>query len=368
MFDILKAKNARINEAAEGFGQLFDEYEFEKIYVLTADGTASITAGGTPPAIRSSLICKRGYSEYNFKGISPGQRQRVLFKPLSGILNQNKFLPIRYMPLTFELELVNNATEPVFSSFTTEFSSDISAANTSIEWQIENPEIKVDLISLDNALDNTYARHLLEGKSLPINYNTFVSQQQSIQGQQKPSVNVSRALTRLKSVFVTLNKDLTQDKLNMRPGLKPWSLFWSPMSLENDDAIAQDNSRPTFDEKGEFKFYVQIGSKMYPEYPMRSHSEAYSQLKKTLGIQSSNVHSFDINAKEYRDHKLILATDCEKVLDAGWTGLNTRAGDLMRVTLEYNSTEAARLADQMHIVLHSDQIVEIRDTGIQIFD
>jgi hypothetical protein len=169
-------------------------------------------------------------------------------------------------------------------------------------------------------------------------------------------------------VFVTLNKDLTQDKLNMRPGLKPWSLFWSPMSPENDDAIAEDNSRPTFDEKGEFKFYVQIGSKMYPEYPIRSHSEAYSQLKKTLGIQSSNVHSFDINAKEYRDHKLILATDCEKVLDAGWTGLNTRAGDLMRVTLEYNSTEAARLADQMHIVLHSDQIVEIRDTGIQIFD
>jgi len=26
------------------------------------------------------------------------------------------------------------------------------------------------------------------------------------------------------------------------------------------------------------------------------------------------------------------------------------------------------LADRLHIVLHSDQIMEIRDTGVQVFD
>ena len=48
----------------------------------------------------------------------------------------------------------------------------------------------------------------------------------------------------------------------------------------------------------------------------------------------------------------------------------------MSVKFEYNSarydqaiaTDIKRLADRMHIVLHSDQIVEIRDGGVQVFD
>jgi hypothetical protein len=111
-----------------------------------------------------------------------------------------------------------------------------------------------------------------------------------------------------------------------------------------------------------------IGSKSYPEYPIRSHNEAFYQLKKTLGVQASSVHNFDITAAEYRDFKFILGTDCEKVLDAGFTGINTRAGDLMSVSLKYASAETIRLADRIHIVLHSDQILEIRDSGCQVFD
>jgi len=181
---------------------------------------------------------------------------------------------------------------------------------------------------------------------------------QTISGQPKPSVNVTRALTRLKSVFVTLDKNLTDDEENHQPGLKPWSLFWSPMNQDINN----------FNADGEFNFSIQIGSKLFPEYPMRSHSEAYYQLKKTLGVQSSHVHSFDITSKQYRNSKLVLGIDTEKVLDAGWTGLNTRAGDLMRIVFEYQKADTKRYADRMHIVLHSDQIVEIRDSGVVVFD
>ena len=69
----------------------------------------------------------------------------------------------------------------------------------------------------------------------------------------------------------------------------------------------------------------------------------YYQLKKTLGVQASAVHNFDINAVEYRDYKFILGTDCEKVLEAGFTGLNTRAGDLMTVKFKnVNSSDACQ--------------------------
>ena len=106
---------------------------------------------------------------------------------------------------------------------------------------------------------------------------------------------------------------------------------------------------------------------MFPEYPIRSHAEAYYQLKKTLGVQASAVRNFDISAVEYRDFKFILGTDCERILDARFTGLNARAGDLMTVKWKnvqsgILSTGTECLADRMHIVLHSDQIMEIRDT------
>ena len=289
-------------------------------------------------------------------GIKGGQALTVLFKPLSGLLNQNKMLPIRYAPITIELELADNPLDPIVNPADAT-GNPITIANISTDWSINNVQVKVDVCTLDNALDNSYAQHLLSGKSLPISYNTFVSQIQSITGQDAPLINVSRALTRLKSVFVSLHKD-GSDKWNR----KFWNNFFSPMQPENTGGVL------TPEAKGEFEFQLQIGSKLFPEYPIRSHNEAYYQLCKCLGVQASAVHNFDISAKEYRNTKFILGTDCEKVLDAGFTGLNTRAGDLMSIKFKYADKTATRLADRIHIVLHSDQILEIRDSGCQVFD
>ena len=57
------------------------------------------------------------------------------------------------MPPTIELELVNDANEPIVppgvdATFTT--------ANTSNDWQIENVQIKCDICNLDNSLQNNY--------------------------------------------------------------------------------------------------------------------------------------------------------------------------------------------------------------------
>ncbi len=49
------------------------------------------------------------------------------------------------------------------------------------------------------------------------------------------------------------------------------------------------------------------------------------------------MHNFDVSAEEHRDCKLVLGTDCEKVLDAGLSAVSTRAGDLMTACLKYNA-------------------------------
>ena len=337
LFSILTAKDSRDNDAVEGFGKRWDH-----INDLDADTV---------------------YNEHNFSGIREGQAQTVLFKPLSGLLNQPKYLPIRYCPITIELELVTNETDPIVGhagAFTDE--------NTSTNWQIENVQLKCDMCTLDNALDNSYAEHLLSGKALPINYNTYVSQLQSTlsgpnTGQKSLRLNVTRALSRLKSVFVTLiSPGPTTDADRAYVGRKDWNNFYSPMHGLNMGLVNQFNS------DGEFEAQLQLGSKLFPEYPIRSHSEAYYQLRKTMGIQSSSLHNFDIDSHDYRTWKFVWATDMEKVLEAGFTGANTRAGDILNVSFTHRDPETSHYAVGVHIILSSDNILEIKDSGCSVYD
>ena len=330
MFKILKAEDTNKNNEAEAFGQQYDKY-------TTLDTTT-------------------------VSGIKGGQSQTVLFKPCSGLFNQPKMLPIRYMPITIELEIVHDNTEPVLSVTTTGTDSFDTSTNTSTSWQIQNVQVKVDTVTLDNQLDNSYAEHLLSGKALPINYQTYVSQMQSISsgsyGQQKVRLNVTRALSRLKNVFITLDKSYPTNNIVY----KPWNSFYSPMeSFTGADLNIYDADGEIAD------FQIQVGSKLFPEYPIRSHAEAYYQLRKTMGKHDQH-NSFDITQHEYRCRKFVLGIDMEKVLEAGYTGLNTRAGDLMNIRFDHASSNNQHWATSMHIVRTSDQILEVRDSGVQVFD
>ena len=61
---------------------------------------------------------------------------------------------------------------------------------------------------LDNSVQNQYAQHLLDGKSLPIAYDTFINQFQLVSGY-KNNIILTRAVSRLKSVFITHYQDLS---------------------------------------------------------------------------------------------------------------------------------------------------------------
>ena len=62
------------------------------------------------------------------------------------------------------------------------------------------------------------------------------------------------------------------------------------------------------------------------------------------------------------------------MLEARSTGLNTRAKDLVTVKFKdakppaVGSVMAARFADPLHIVLHSDSILGAHDPGVCVFD
>ena len=209
-FDILRAQHVRENEDVEGFEDRFDSQYYQPAFQNNATSS-------TDTQISSSYLLRNFATNTGYVSVNSGQSKTVSFKPLCGLLNCGKLLPIRYAPITIELELVQNATDVIISANDKALGINVSgdqldvygetgvgingsAVNTSQSWQIESPQVKVDVVTLDNALNNEYAALLLSGKALPINYSSYVTQMQTITGQ-TPSVNITRALSRLKSVL-----------------------------------------------------------------------------------------------------------------------------------------------------------------------
>ena len=64
--------------------------------------------------------------------------------------------------------------------------------------------------------------------------------------------------------------------------------------------MAGNRSGPTYiyDSNAELKhLQLQIGSELYPEYPINSHAECFYNLRKSLGVQANNLHSLDMNTE-----------------------------------------------------------------------
>jgi hypothetical protein len=343
MFNQLTAQDSRNNKMVEGFGEEMDIAEAAK-KIVNDDGA---------PAY--------------YNGIRGGQKQTALFKPLSGLFSQNKYIPLKYCgPIIIELEVVTTSTDTVMIPRNDTEATDnpqqyFCTPNTSATWQIENVQVKCDVCTLDNKVENIFTQHMLDGGSFPIRYNNYIAQLQPIAaGTITVMVNVTRTASRLKSCFITLNRKSGSSEIELMN--RPWNVFWSPMAGALDVF--------TYNEDQEIDtFYIQIGSKIYPEYACRSHSEAFYQLTKCLGIQASDIHNLDINVSQYHSHKFIMGIDIEKVLEARGTGYNTKAGDLLTVFFKHKQTSSpANLADEMSTVLVSENILNLSNVGVEVHD
>ena len=92
------------------------------------------------------------------------------------------------------------------------------------------------ILTLGSSLQNEYASHLLSGKSLPINFNSFNHTNQSTNGDKGFSAHIHRALTRLKSVFIILYRDGAAS--TMHPGTrKQCNDFYHPASSSQPENV-----------------------------------------------------------------------------------------------------------------------------------
>ena len=123
-------------------------------------------------------------------------------------------------------------------------------------------------------------------------------------------------------------------------------------------------------EQGQRSVWLQVGSRLYPEYPIRDPTEAYYQLSQTV---KNPMH---IYSRWYHTCKYIIGMDMEKIRMAGFTGQNTKSGEMRTVNSRNCYTYAPdgttistySIPTRVSCALHCDAVLNIRDSGVEILE
>ena len=344
----LQNDNVRDNDDIQGFGSRYDNDE-----VLALNDLPIIGTNDAEKTAYQKLINER--QRDMLPAIRAGRGKIVNFRPLCGLLRQHHKIPLKFCPIVLEFELADK-DDPVVSIVRED--SPYTEDNTTNKWQIQNACIKCDILTLDSSLNNSFIQHLLSGKSLPLKYQTFISQQSQVVGKSF-SVQVVRAVTKLEKAFITFFRHPTLTYPN--PFVNPSIYLHHPMSEDYG----------LYDPDKEIQISLQLGAKLYPEYPTNSISECYYRLKEAMNLPDYHQHSIAIKFKNYISDKFIYCTDFQKVADASWSGVNTKSGQVLMVNvkaLNASAITANDIATTMYTLLQAEQILEIRDVGCTVYD
>ncbi len=133
----------------------------------------------------------------NYAPLIPGLGKLTVMMPLFiGLMNCGKYLPLRFLQgLSIELILVPNIKDAVLKG-PLDFRNDSEPL-----WEITEPVIKCQTVTLDNQAENDFTQMLRNGGSFPIHYTSFITQVANVGNTPTPSVAITRSFTRLKKLL-----------------------------------------------------------------------------------------------------------------------------------------------------------------------
>ena len=325
LMDTLVPHWQRYQEDVQGFG-------------TSVTDSLGATGGGDP-----SLEPVRGY-------IPEGQALTVLMKPCLGfILGSTKMIPLRHMPLQLEFWLADKANVFKAGNFTTGGTTYTRRTT----YELTDCKILCDVLTLDSRLENSFSKIMLSGKSLVFSHPVYHTTMQSVLGD-KPTIALTRALTRLRGLFISFTKIDDNERTTFR----------YPKSAGNTLIGRIRHNRP-------LQLLVQLGSKKYPEAPISSTAEFYEHLRKALHIHNNIYGDLSLDLKSFESNKFIIGISTEKVIGstAAFSGLNTRTGDLLCILLQgMYSAGDTETVDRIYVTYVADQVVTLTEQGVGVYD
>jgi hypothetical protein len=241
----------------------------------------------------------------------------------SGLFNQAKYIPLRFLPLEVELEIDQDT-----STFT--------ADNSTCDYSLTECSISCDLITVDNALNDSYSKFMLEGGVIDLHMtNAFnITHNQQSSGSLDESINISRALSRLTSLFFTMSANNTSKNSSF-------------LGLSGDIQVG-----------------LKIGSKNIPNRPLKSETEIIRELQRAIAHNRDMGNSIQLNPSQHGAGQIVVGFDLEKELGASYTGLSTKSGELLNINVKSGDTVSRRF----NIFVQYDSILSISANGVDIYE
>ena len=202
---------------------------------------------------------------------------------------------------------------------------------------------------MDPALSSSYAKHLLEGKTLPVSYRNFYSMQATMTDVNAFSLPIQRGFSRLSAIYVSFYKT----------GINFATVFTGPYPPGAN--VYPNRTTDTF------RFQVQLGGDLKPTYQTDSITELYYRLRMCQGI----VTGTDSMGLEWADcwngNKFIIGLTMEKVLgnEVAHTGVSTMGGQLLYINIK-NAQNLEGGAATVHVVCHYDCVLSITSGGAEL--
>ena len=88
-----------------------------------------------------------------------------------------------------------------------------------------------------------------------------------------------------------------------------------------------------------------------------------------MNLPVFHQHSISIQFKQYRNRKFVFCYNFENVPNASYTGKNLKSQGQIYVKVRPTGTiDVGRMPDKIFVTMLSEQILDIGDLGIRVFD
>ena len=293
------------------------------------------------------------YPQVSPKIIGPGQYLSVNLTPLLGLLNMDKYLPLKYLGMQIELTLAN-ASEALHPN------------SQSQTYQIEQLQMRASTISLDSALSNSFSELLLRGRALQFHYRTIHLQQQVVPTGTEVQVSMVRALSRLAGLFITFTGPPTySDEIGNQLDT-PVNQRHLHKSFLNPTAFITPQGGGNAEE-ALIQWQAQIGPKTYPEgQPSSNLAETFSLLRQATSIIDQSVRTTSITENGYRLNQFVIGVPL-MIVDQPFSSVNTRSGDLLTIRVNGLNSDI-RQAGRIFVHMVAEQILSLTEGSVSVLD
>jgi len=266
--------------------------------------------------------------------INFGKSVTMFHKPLLGICQQKNFIPtwaLTSQGLVLEILLCSSMADPLLTG-----DDGALAGDPSQDWSLEQIRLHCDVIKINSQMQNSYASHILSGKSLTIPMRSYTTVRFTNTAEQC-LLQIPRTFSRLNSVMVTFYKKAGGPASSSATNY----LMAPPKDISTT---------------------IQCGSLKFPQNRYSGLKEAYWRYLKGMGIVHSSAHAANVTFHEFSTARVPAHFDLERVANAPHSGANTHEGVLTIDIRNLGTTPP----DLIYVHLFHDLLCEISDGQVVV--